>query len=147
MSGTFDKIVNTGLGLQLSQLNQPHSFKKNGEVATMADWIAQEAPEAIRIAFGLIQETRPEFCVRPVSELSKDELKTLAIEMAKHAPPGEEQLAVVGVGSYGPDEVIVEINRGTQIGRYYIATILLCSQLFAASVCAGKIFVLPETKN
>ena len=145
MPDIFDKLLaGKGLGMPLAHLDEPFSLNENGQIATVGDWMDQEAPESVRIAFGRNLEVRPQSRVRPVSDLNKDELRMVAAEVFKRSDPGKK-LGIIGKGSYSRDELVVEIQRGSALGDQLVGSNRHYAQLLEKAIRTGKVFVQSES--
>jgi hypothetical protein len=111
----FGGIIQNMDPLQVSdqELGRPFTLNTEGKVASLGDWMDQEAPQSVRVAFHR-GHGRKIPRVRSVADLDDEGLRQLTVAVLKAADP-RKKVAIVGRGDYSPGELVREVERDTEL--------------------------------
>jgi len=124
------------LELEEAELEQPFSLDDEGQVATLGDWLEQKAPPKVLTAFHRTREPHP--TIRSVRDPDEEGLKQVTIAVLRAADPAE-RLAVVGGGHYAPDDLVREVEHGSELGHRLIHAVKNHALFVEQAVRRGKI--------
>jgi len=122
--------------LSEEELEQPFSFHEDGTMATLGEFIDQNAPTEARDAIGRDGQTPPASRVKSINELSEAELRQLAIEAVSE---DDGTQLVSGRRTFSPQELKDEIVRWTAFGEKFTESLRCHAMLLEKAVHDGRI--------
>lgn len=140
VSPLFKGIIDQMEVIELTEedLNLPTSLNEDNEIAALKDLMAQEAPVNVKAAFHMESAEAPKSRVKSVNDLKDEDLTKLTVNVIENSDPGET-LSVVGVGEFNREELIRQVNEGTDLGRRMIQAVRLNAQFLENAMKAGKV--------
>lgn len=135
----FDELIGQmeTVSIEESELGQVFSVDSEGHLATLGDFLAQNAPPAVRASFGLTTAQRHD-TVRPVRTLDNEEIKPI-VEAYLDSIPQDETLAIVGQGSFNADELRREVESRTALGERITGIVRQHNVFIEEAIKQGKI--------
>lgn len=129
--------------LEKEELKQVFSVDSSGHLATLGDFMAQNAPPQVQAAFGITPESvspqvKENGAVRSVCTLDEHELIPI-VEAYLDTMPHDETLEIIGQGSFTVDQLRQEVEKHSPIGERLIEIIRHHNMFVEEAVKKGKI--------
>jgi hypothetical protein len=131
----IELLKNRTLELSEVELDQPLSLNDRGDVARLADLVAQSCPEPARTAFAL--KSRQTSRVRPIAEVPEVDFARVALEILNAA--GTSGRLVIGGRGYSAQELVAEVQANSVVGRQYVAMMREHARFLEQATLRGRI--------
>jgi hypothetical protein len=123
--------------LDESELVQPISVTEHGDMATVANLIAEKAPPDIRGLFGA-SATPLQDHIKPIENLVPADLRRVAVTVLERADP-TRRVAAMSLGHFSRQELIQEVENYSAMGSRIIDAIRLNGLLVENAITNGQV--------